>query len=119
MQVDFDDDISILTSYSLITTNEEGNEFEMHQLVQFSMKKWLELNKELETWKEKYIEIVDEALPVGKYENWTTCQKLFPHAEMVLSYEPTNDEYLKQWASIYSTLHGMQSTKETTTSQRG
>jgi len=48
----FEDDFHTLISYSLLATNIEGNEFEMHRLVQFSTKKWLELH---EKWKEKYI----------------------------------------------------------------
>ena len=72
----------------------------MHRLVQFSTKKWLELYDELEHWKERYIKIMDQAFPVGLYENWATCQQLFPHAEMILLYCPTNEDYLEQWASI-------------------
>ncbi|KAF4627699.1 hypothetical protein G7Y89_g10454 [Cudoniella acicularis] len=95
IETDFEDDISTLTGYSLITMNAEGKEFEMHRLVQFSTKKWLELYDKLENWKEKYIKIIGKAFPVGRYENWTTCQQLFPHAEMVLSYWPMNRDYGK------------------------
>jgi tetratricopeptide (TPR) repeat protein len=102
IEADFEDDISTLASYSLITMNTEGNEFEMHRLVQFSTKKWLELYNELENWKEKYIKIMDKAFPVERYENWTTCQQLFPHAEMILLYWPMNEDYLARWASILS-----------------
>jgi tetratricopeptide (TPR) repeat protein len=102
VEADFEDDIAILTSYSLVTINTEGNEFEMHRLVQFSTKTWLELYDELEHWKERYIKIMYQAFPVGRYENWTTCKQLFPHAEMVLLYCPTNEDYLAQWAL---TLH--------------
>lgn len=55
IEADFEDDISTLTSYSLVAMNTKGNEFEMHRLVQFSTKKWLELYDELEHWKERYI----------------------------------------------------------------
>jgi tetratricopeptide (TPR) repeat protein len=99
-EADFEDDISTLTSYSLVTTNVEGNEFEMHRLVQFSTKKWLEHHNELENWKVKYIDIMGKAFPVGRYENWTICSKMIPHAEMVLLYWPTNEVYLAQWASV-------------------
>jgi tetratricopeptide (TPR) repeat protein len=100
VEANFEDDLSTLISYSLVTMNIEGNEFEMHRLVQFSTKKWLELYNELENWKEKYISIMDKAFPTGQYENWATCRKLFPHAEMVLLYWPTNEGYLAQWASV-------------------
>ncbi|KAH8586899.1 P-loop containing nucleoside triphosphate hydrolase protein, partial [Bisporella sp. PMI_857] len=99
-EADFEDDISTLTSYSLVMMNMEGNEFEMHRLVQFSTKKWLEHYDELEFWKEKYINIMGKAFPVGRYENWTICGKLFPHAEMILLYWPTNEVYLAQWPLI-------------------
>jgi tetratricopeptide (TPR) repeat protein len=99
-ELNLDDDISILASYSLITINHDGNDFEMHRLVQFATKKWLELNEELELWKEKYIEILYEDFPAGEYENWKICQKLFPHAQMVLLYRPANDECLRKWAGI-------------------
>jgi tetratricopeptide (TPR) repeat protein len=99
-EADFEEDIYTLASFSLVGTNVEGKEFEMHRLVQFSTKKWLELRDELEGWKESYITIMEEAFPVGRHENWTTCQKLFPHAEIVLTYRPANDDYLELWASI-------------------
>ncbi|KAF2500541.1 TPR-like protein [Lophium mytilinum] len=97
---DFEEDIHTLRSYSLIGTNIDGNVFEMHRLVQFATKAWLEMNDELEKWKEQYIEVLYEAFPVGRYENWKTCLDLFPHAESVLRYRPTNETRLNQWCSI-------------------
>jgi tetratricopeptide (TPR) repeat protein len=97
---DFEDDIYTLSSYSLIGTNLDATEFEMHRLVQFSTKTWLELKGELEYWKEKFINVMDEEFPIGKYENWTICQALFPHAEMALECRPENKEIQRQWASI-------------------
>ncbi len=67
--IDFEEDIYTLISYSLISSNIEGNMFEMHRLVQFSTKKWLELCGELESWKERYIMIIDKAFPESEYEN--------------------------------------------------
>jgi hypothetical protein len=97
---DFEEDIYTLYSYSLIGTNADATEFEMHQLVQFSTKSWLELRGETENWKEKFIVIMDEEFPLGQYENWTKCQKLFPHAEKALEYRPANQDYLQRWAWI-------------------
>lgn len=36
---DFDDDIHMLTSFSLVEMSADGHEFEMHRLVQFSIMK--------------------------------------------------------------------------------
>jgi hypothetical protein len=97
---DFEEDIYILCSYSLIGTNVEGTEFEMHRLIQFSTKTWLELRGELGRWKEKFIILMDERFPLGEYENWETCQKLFPHVEEAFAYRPVNEEYLSRWATV-------------------
>jgi tetratricopeptide (TPR) repeat protein len=100
IEANFEDDLSTLTSFLLVTMNVKGNEFEMYRLVQFLMKKWLELYDELENWKEKHIDIMEDAFPVRKHENRAICGLLFPHAQMVLLYCPTNEVYLAQWASI-------------------
>ncbi len=100
MEGDFEDDICTLCSYFLIRTNTDATEFEMHRLVQFSTKSWLELRGETEKWKEKFIATMAEKFPVGQYENWTKCQKLFPHVEKALEYQPANQNYLQRWASI-------------------
>jgi hypothetical protein len=69
--MDFEEDVFTLTSYSLISSNTEDNMFEMHRLVQFSTRKWLELCGELERWKDTYIRIMDSAFPRPNHENWT------------------------------------------------
>ena len=40
---DFEDDLNTLTSFSLVAIDVDGHRFEMHRLVQFSTRKWLEL----------------------------------------------------------------------------
>ena len=97
---DFEEDIYTLHSYSMISANTDSTEFEMHHLVQFSTKEWLELRGELKYWKEKFINIMDEEFPVGRYENWAICQKLFPHVASVIDFPPVNPEQVARWASI-------------------
>ena len=99
-EADFEDDIHTLTSYSLIKMSADGKEFEMHQLVQFSTKKWLELYNELEGWKEKYVRLMDDSYPVGRHENWTICRALFPHAQAAVGCRPTDTKAVKAWASV-------------------
>jgi hypothetical protein len=57
-------------------------------------------NQELEEWKEKYITLMDDSYPVGRHENWTVCQALFPHAQAAVEYRPTNVKALEAWASV-------------------
>ncbi|XTI88858.1 hypothetical protein V2W45_1238678, partial [Cenococcum geophilum] len=99
-EADFEEDIHTLISYSLVEMNEEGNEFEMHRLVQFSTKKWLELYDELDKWKGTYVTLMDDSYPVGLHENWTVCQALFPHAQAAVAYRPTDIKPLEAWASV-------------------
>ena len=96
----FEDDLYMLLNFSLIAANADGSQFEMHPLVQFSMKRWLELNEELEEWKEKYVLVIDESFPRGEYEDWTMCRKLYPHARAAIEYRPADAAQLKTWASI-------------------
>ena len=97
---DFEDDLNVLLSFSLISMSFSENQLEMHRLVQLSTKSWLELNEELENWKEKYIMLMEESYPTGKFENWPVCQALFPHAQAVVEYRPTDPSFLELWASI-------------------
>ena len=76
----------MLRSYSLIIMSTRSDVLEMHRLVQFATRRWLEQNNKLEEWKEKYIATMAETFPVGRYENWERCQVLFPHAELALGY---------------------------------
>ncbi|KAF2186324.1 TPR-like protein [Zopfia rhizophila CBS 207.26] len=96
----FEDDLNTLMSFSLVATDVDGYQFEMHRLVQFSTRKWLELQGELEGWKEKYVTLMDGSYPVGRYENWKACQALFPHAQAAVAWRPTDDGALQAWASV-------------------
>ena len=97
---DFEEDIHMLRDYSLIITNTRSDVFEMHRLVQFATRRWLEQNNRLEEWKEKYITIMAKMFPVGRHKNWKRCQALFPHAELTLGYQPMNKDFLQEWATI-------------------
>jgi tetratricopeptide (TPR) repeat protein len=100
---DFDDDIYTLTSYSLVDMSSvDGNEFEMHRLVQYSTKKWLELCSELEEWKARFAAVLDSSYLVGRYENWKECQALFPHAQAAVDCRPGEGEpkAVEAWASV-------------------
>ena len=100
--VDFEEDIEVLRSFSLVALGIKNDAFEMHRLVQFATRKWLEQRHELERWKEKYIAIMEDAFPPGTYANWNRCQILFPHAELALEYQPINESFLQPWAAVLS-----------------
>jgi hypothetical protein len=112
-----EDDILLLRNYCLITCNMDGDKFEMHRLVQLSMKNWLKtFGKEtLEKLEHQYIERMAASFPTGEYENWATCGELFAHAQVALDYQPSDDK-LKEWAMLcynggrYALLQGKYNT---------
>ena len=97
---DVEDDLNMLMNFSLVATDKQGHQFEMHRLVQFSTRKWLELHGELETWKGKYVRLMDDSYPVGRYENWRKCQALFPHAQAIVTCRPDDKKVQEVWASV-------------------
>ena len=98
--MDFEEDIKVLRNYSLIALGIEDDIFEIHRLVQFATRKWLEQRQELERWKETYLIAMADAFPSGVYENWKRCRLLFPHAILVREYRPINEDFLPPWAGV-------------------
>ncbi|OCL05553.1 TPR-like protein [Glonium stellatum] len=96
----FEDDITILRNYSLISVNKEGDAFDMHRLVQLSTRKWLEAHGQLEKWKRQYITRISQAFPTAEFSNWRDCQKLFAHAEAAVGQRPSGESSLKEWALV-------------------
>jgi tetratricopeptide (TPR) repeat protein len=103
-ECDFDDDIHILSSFSLVKMNVDGREFEMHRLVQFSTKKWLAFYDEEETWKAKYAIIMGASFPKGDYENWSVCRALLPHAQAIVDSRPRESQPQEAWAVVIHNL---------------
>ncbi|KAK3902308.1 kinesin light chain [Staphylotrichum tortipilum] len=93
----FEDDVAMLRDYCLIVTDEAGDQFEMHGLVQLST--WLEAFGQQETFKQQCIERMAVSFPTGEYENWATCRSLFAHVQVALSYRPSENT-----AEIWATL---------------
>ncbi|OCL03965.1 hypothetical protein AOQ84DRAFT_226702 [Glonium stellatum] len=96
----FEEDLAVLLAFSIISANVQGDLFEMHRLVQLSTRRWLEVQGQLEIWKQKYIIRMSKAFPTAHYENWSTCQRLFPHAVAAVAQRPADDESLTKWAYI-------------------
>ncbi|KAL5043004.1 hypothetical protein BDW71DRAFT_130854 [Aspergillus fruticulosus] len=96
----FEDALAPLISYSLIRSHTEERSFEMHRLVQLSVRVWLDIHKELDQWQEKSRGVMAQILPSGDYENWVQCQRLLPHAREVLKPSVQNDADGLNWASI-------------------
>lgn len=96
----FEDDILMLRDYSFISLTTDKSIFEMHRLVQLATQRWLKLRKSLEHWRYQFITNLDRAFPLGKFENWTKCQELFPHATLALNTEVLGRDALLRQASL-------------------
>ncbi|KAF1985806.1 TPR-like protein [Aulographum hederae CBS 113979] len=97
---EFEADISTLRDYSFISIKPNGSSFEMHGQVQMAMRKWLEAHGQQERWKQQFVRNLCSEFPVAKYENWATCQVLFPHARSAATQKPDEQESFKMWATI-------------------
>lgn len=96
----FEDDVLTLRNYSFISINLDGTTFEMHSLVQLAMRKWLEDHGQQERWKRQFIRNLNADFPTGEYENWVSCQALFPHAQSAAAQQPGDQDSLIDWTSI-------------------
>jgi hypothetical protein len=83
---EFDEAVGVLIGFSFIRSQNDGDSFDMHPLVQLSTKKWLELHGEMDQRKEEALSLLSQTLPTGEYENWTVCEVLEPHVQHILRY---------------------------------
>ncbi|RYP55594.1 hypothetical protein DL771_012348 [Monosporascus sp. 5C6A] len=97
---DFEDDVAMLRNFCFISTNNAGDIFETHRLVQLSTRKWLEVHNLLEEFKAQYIKQMAGLLPTGDYENWAICQRLFTHVEEALNHRPGDEGPWLEWTRI-------------------
>lgn len=96
---EIESDIDMLRDYKFITAT-STNLIEMHRLVQFAARAWLDSHSLYQKWAQKSIQLLDDALPNGEYKNWNRCQVLFPHARPVLDLKLKGDDALVHRASI-------------------
>ena len=95
----FEDDVAMLRDYCLILVDETGNEFEMHGLVQLSMRRWLESDRLQDKFRQQFVKRLAAAFPTGDYSNWATCRQLFAHVEAAVDQRPP-EESIEEWASL-------------------
>ncbi|KAJ5819498.1 hypothetical protein N7474_005089 [Penicillium riverlandense] len=96
----FEDDITTLSDYSLISFGERSAVLTMHRLVQLTVRTWLKTHGQLELWKERFISNLCQKFPTGEFENWEQCRSLFPHVKSAMSQRPDSQESVLQWATL-------------------
>ncbi|KAF2466639.1 uncharacterized protein BDR25DRAFT_327985 [Lindgomyces ingoldianus] len=93
-QLDFDDALAPLLSFSLVRTEIGEQALEMHRLVQLSMRTWLEAEKELSKWVKESVRALSAAFPSGEYKTWEECEVLLPHVKEIISHATEDEEDL-------------------------
>jgi len=96
----FEYDLLLLQEYSFISVTRDASTFEMHRLVQLATQGWLESRDSLEYWRSQFITNLNNAFPIGKFENWTRCRELFPHATVALKMSLNDRDALLRQASL-------------------
>ena len=97
---EFEDDVQALRNFSFISISPDGATFEMHRLVQLATRKWMEAHGQLKRWNRQFIRNLSAKFPTGEYENWWTCQVLFPHAKSAATTQPKEESLLAEWAKL-------------------
>lgn len=103
-ELDFHDALVPLLDYSLVRLEMNERLYDMHRLVQLSVRAWLDMHQQLHSWQVKSRRIMARVFPDGKYENWTQCRLLLAHAKSVLKpiYDGDDDEDRLNAATLLS-----------------
>lgn len=100
--VDFVSALGTLQSFSLIKADPRRESFEMHRLVQLSMRSWL--RESPGKWQAQVLELLSKRFPSGVFDTWKECEELLPHAQAALSYETLSEAHLLDRANLLAKL---------------
>ncbi|KAH7012455.1 uncharacterized protein B0I36DRAFT_255978 [Microdochium trichocladiopsis] len=92
-------DVQDLLDAGLIAKGNPGV-FSMHQLVQLAVRHWLKDNRHFEYFESQFICWMGRNFPTGRYENWDTCRRLYPHVQEMTRHRPTDAELLGKQAQV-------------------
>lgn len=96
----FEDDVALLSGFSLITTNNRGKDFQMHGLVQVAMRTQLQESNTEEIVGRRFINALYQEFPVVAFENWPRCRALFPHVDLEVEKITTRKGDIRKWADV-------------------
>ena len=80
-----DESLRILQAYSLIITDSENENFDVHRLVQLAMRHRLSTGGAEKKWACKALLALSEDYPDGEFGSWEACAVLTPHALRILN----------------------------------
>ena len=75
---------TLLRKFCLVEEHKKSEQLEMHRLVHICMQTWIrEQGKEL-YWQDRALTYVDDDFSVRLFETWRSCEKLLPHATILI-----------------------------------
>ena len=102
--IDFTTALGTLQAFSLIRGGVDGAGYDIHRLVQLATQKWLEIQGKIGIWQETALLVVANRFPLGKFENWKTCESLLPHAQKVIQKADVNERYPLEFSILLSNM---------------
>ena len=100
--------LGTLQAFSLISSDREGEAFEMHRLVQVSTLKWLEMQSEKLKWQEGALRLLSANFPNGTFETWETCALYLPHVIIVIGSLTLGLDHLNELRLLENTADYLQ-----------
>ena len=85
--------IGTLKAYSFITQRESQDSYDIHRLVQISVRNWLKTRNELRLWSGKVLIQVAKVFPFPKHENRAIWTIYLPHAQSVLNLQEYSGDF--------------------------
>ncbi|KAL2816923.1 hypothetical protein BJX63DRAFT_386694 [Aspergillus granulosus] len=80
------DAVATLKAYAFITERKQSNSYDIHRLVQVSVRYWLKEREEWGVWATKAVQHVAAIFPDPDHENQDVWSRYLPHAQHVLDF---------------------------------
>lgn len=98
---EFENDIEVLRSYSLIYFTTEPGFCHMHPLVQHCTQAWAWTSGDLTWWKRLFFQLLSKHLPYWSADMRPEWDLLFPHVQRILDEEvPTEESHGLAWCGL-------------------
>ncbi|QGA15967.1 hypothetical protein EYB26_003634 [Talaromyces marneffei] len=91
-QLQFEDAMAPLISFSLVRVEFGGQSFDLHRLVQLSARQWLKKQGLLHHLAKKSVQVMKAIFPSGDYETSASCQMLLPHLKETIRFTERLDD---------------------------
>jgi tetratricopeptide (TPR) repeat protein len=96
----FDEDLDLLQAYSLVAATTGSEAWEMHALVQYCTQVWLSTFHDPRQWTQVFAALMASEFPRPDFNNWSKCQQLLPHCDVLYETELFDGEFVERWAGM-------------------